>query len=86
MVFPGCISGKEFSSQCRRCKKHKFNFWVGKIPWSRKQPPTLELLPEKFHGQRRLAGYDPWGHKESDMTKHLSTLLTIITMLYIISL
>ena len=24
----------------------------------------------KFHGQRSLAGYSPWGHKESDETEH----------------
>ena len=24
---------------------------------------------EKFHGQRSLAGYSPWGHEESDMTE-----------------
>ena len=23
----------------------------------------------KFYGQRRLAGYSPWGHKESGMTE-----------------
>ena len=28
---------------------------------------------ENPHGQRSLAGYSPWGHKESDMTKQLST-------------
>ena len=28
-------------------------------------------LPGKFHGQRSLVGYSPWGHKESDMTKRL---------------
>ena len=28
---------------------------------------------EKSHGQRRLAGYSPWGHKESDTTERLST-------------
>ena len=27
------------------------------------------ILPGKFHGQRNLAGYRPWGHKESDMTE-----------------
>ena len=26
---------------------------------------------ENPHGQRTLAGYRPWGHKESDMTDHL---------------
>ena len=30
------------------------------------------LLPGKFHGQRRLVDYSPWGHKESDMTEQLS--------------
>ena len=27
------------------------------------------LLPGEFHGQRRLAGYSPWGHKESKTTE-----------------
>ena len=28
---------------------------------------------ENPHGQRRLAGYSPWGHKELDTTERLST-------------
>ena len=40
-------------------------------PWSRKWQPTPTFLPGKFHGQRRLAGYSPWGCKESDMTEHV---------------
>ena len=44
--------------------------WVGKIPWTRKQQPTPVFSPGKFHGQRSLAGYSPWGHKESDTTEH----------------
>ena len=36
--------------------------------WSRKWQPTLVSLPGKFHGQRRLAGYSPWGSTESDTT------------------
>ena len=28
---------------------------------------------ENPHGQRGLAGYSPWSHKESDMTEQLST-------------
>ena len=27
---------------------------------------------EKSHGQRKQAGYSPWGHKESDMTEQLN--------------
>ena len=30
-------------------------------------------LPGKFHGQRSLVVYNPWGHKESDMTEQLSS-------------
>ena len=31
------------------------------------------LAWKKFHGQRSLVGYSPWGCKESDMTERLST-------------
>ena len=33
------------------------------------------ILPGEFHGQRSVAGYSPWGHKESDTTEQLSLLL-----------
>ena len=36
-------------------------------PWKRKWQLTSVFLLGKFHGQRSLAGYNPWGHKESDM-------------------
>ena len=29
------------------------------------------FLPGKSHGRRRLAGYSPWGHNESDTTERL---------------
>ena len=35
--------------------------------------PTPIFLPGKSHGQRSLAGYSPWAHKESDTTKFLRT-------------
>ena len=44
--------------------------WVRKISWSRKQHPPLVFLSGKFHGQRSLAGYSPWGDKELNMTEH----------------
>ena len=49
--------------------RHGFNLWVRKIPWRRKWQPTPVFLPGKSNGQRSLAGYSPWGCKESDMTK-----------------
>ena len=45
-----------------------FNPWVGKIPWRKKWQHTPVFLPGESHGQRSLAGYSPWGFKESDKT------------------
>ena len=56
------LSGKESACQCTR---HRFDPWVGKIPWRRKRQPSPLFLPGKFHGQRTLAGYNPWGSKKS---------------------
>ena len=44
---------------------------LGKIPWKRQWQPTPVFLPREFHGQGSLAGYSPWGHKESNMTEQL---------------
>ena len=46
-----------------------FNPRVGKIPWGREWQPTPVFLPGELHGQRSLAGYSPWGHKQSDTTE-----------------
>ena len=46
--------------------------WIpgwGKISWSRKWHLTPVFLPGESHGQRRLVGCSPWGHKESDRTE-----------------
>ena len=67
--FPGVTSGKEPACQCRRRKRCRFSLWVGKIPWWRAWQPTRVFLSGESHGERSLAGYSPWGHKESDMTK-----------------
>ena len=68
--FPGGSVGKESGCQCRRCRRWGFDPQVGKIPWRRKWQPTPVFLPGKAHGWRSLAGYSPWGHKESDATEH----------------
>ena len=33
------------------------------------------FLPGKFHGQRSLVGYSPWGHTELDTTEQLTLSL-----------
>ena len=70
MGLPRWCSGKESACQGRGCRKHGFNPWVRTILWRKKWQPTAVFLPKKLHGQRSLAGYCPWGHKELDMTEH----------------
>ena len=67
--FPSGTSGKEPACQLRRCKRHGFDLWVGKIPWGRAWQPTPVFLPGESHGQRRLMGYSQWSHTESDRTE-----------------
>ena len=61
------------------CGKPGFDPWVWKIPWRRAWQPTLVFLPRESHGQRSLAGYSPWGHKESDTTERLNSNSVVCT-------
>ena len=72
---------KEPTCQCRRHRRHGFDPWVGKISWRRKWQPMPVFLPENFYGQRSLAGYSPWSHKEPDMT--MLTCSVMRTYIYI---
>ena len=35
---------------------------------------THSSILQEFHGQRNLAGYSPWGRKESNMTEMTNSL------------
>ena len=63
--LPRWCGGKESAFQYRR--------QVGLLPgWGRSSGVgngNPLQLPGKFYGQRSLAGYSPWGHKESDTTE-----------------
>ena len=57
---------------------------LGSIPESGRSPGEENgngsplqpvLLPGEFHEQRSLAGYSPWGQKETDTTERLSLSL-----------
>ena len=68
MGFPGALVVKNLPANVGDMRR-RFNPCIRKIPWRRAQQPTLVFLPGKSHGQKSLAGYCPWGHKESDMTE-----------------
>ena len=70
------LPGKPKQSACQN-KKLKGQ---GSIPGLERAPgggnsnPLQYSCLEKSHLQRSLAGYSPWGHKESNTTEYLSTV------------
>ena len=52
---------------------------------NRKWQPAPVMLPGKFHGHSRLAGYNPQGHKKSDMTEHVFEFMCMHFMAMYIS-
>ena len=58
-----------FLNMCLQCRRPGFDPWAGKGPWRTEWQPTPLFLPGEFHGQRNLASYSSWGHKELDMTE-----------------
>ena len=65
MVFPG--------GQMVKNPPAMQETWIQSLGWE--DPLEEEMvthssfLSGKFHGQRSLVGYSPWGHKESGMTE-----------------
>ena len=70
----GDTSGEEPACQCRTSNRLRFSPWFGTIPWRREWQPAPVFLPGESHRQRSLAGYSPWGHKESDVTEATTAL------------
>ena len=63
-AFQVALIEKNPLSSAGDVKRHRFDFWVGKITWSRAQQPTPIFLPgESPHGQGSLADYSPGGQK-----------------------
>ena len=69
MGFPGSLGSKE--SACNAGDLVSVP-GLGRYPGEGNGLPTQVFWPGEFHGQRRLAGYSPWGRKESDPTQGLS--------------
>ena len=64
------------------CGRPRFSPWIGIFPGERNGSLVQSSCLEKFHGQRSLVGYSPWGDKESDTTEWLTlSLSTLINFL-----
>ena len=74
MGFLGVSYGKEPACNAT-CKLENLGSipGLGRAPGGGHGNPLQHSYLENLHGQRSLAGYSSWGHKESDMTGQLST-------------
>ena len=68
--FPGGSDGKEFT-----CNVGDLGLipGLGRFPGGRYGNPLQYSFLENPHGQKSLAGYSPWGLKESNTTEQLNT-------------
>ena len=63
--LPRQLGGKKFTRQCRRWRDMGLIPGSGRSPAGRKGNPLQYSYLEKSHGRRSLAGYSPWGCKNS---------------------
>ena len=63
-----------FGHLMQRTNSFEKTLMLGKIEGRRRREwlPTPVFFPGEFQGQRSLAGYSPWGHKETDTTERRS--------------
>ena len=73
MGFSGGSNGKESAFSARYPRSIP---GLGRSPGEGCGNPLQYSCLEDFHRQWSLAGYNPWGHKESGMTERLTLSLS----------
>ena len=74
--FPGDSDSKEFA--CNAGDLGLISRW-GRSPGEGHGNPLQYSCLENSHGQRSLAGYSPWYHKELDVTERLNNKNSDVT-------
>ena len=69
MCFPDGSDGKESACNARDLGLIPR---LGRCPAEGNGNQLLVFFPGEVHGQRSLADYSPWGHKELDTTERLT--------------
>ena len=77
---PRWCNGKESTFQFRSCRRHGFDPWVRKIPWSRKWQPIPIFLLENSMDRGPWKAIVHWGHEESDTTA--DTCISLFSYLF----
>ena len=73
MGFPGSSVVEKKKIHLPMQETLEMETWISSLgqedPLEKEMATYSSILPGKFHGQRSLEGYSPWGHKESDRTE-----------------
>ena len=69
-----------------QCRRPRFDPWVRKIPWRRKQQPTPVFLPGESHGWKSLLGYSTWVAKSQTRLSNFTVTSKDFSNLFQISL
>ena len=83
--YPSQYSWASLVAQMKKNLPTKQETWVRSLGWEDSpgggHGNTLQYsCLENPHGERSLMGYSPWGHKESDTTKRLSTHMVVLSI------
>ena len=73
-IYPLQCSWASLVAQLVKNPPAMWETWIQSLGWEnpleKGRLPTPVFWPGKFHGQRSLVGYSPWGCKGSDTTEH----------------
>ena len=70
--FPGGSVVKNLPANAEDARDEGLIPELGRSPGAGNRNPLQYSCLGKSHGQRNLAGYSPWGHKELDTTEQLT--------------
>ena len=73
-IYMGFLGGSDGKASARTAGGPGLIPRSGRSPGEENGNPLQYSCLEKSHKQRNLAGYSPWGRKESDMTERLTLL------------
>ena len=73
--FPGGAVVKNLPANAGDARDSGLIPGLGRSPGVGNDNPLQYSCLERFHGQRCLVGYSPWGCKESDITEHAHIVL-----------
>ena len=81
LAFAGAICGSDGKESACNAGELGSIPGLGRSPGGGEWQLTPVFLPGESQGQRSLAGYSPWGLKESDTTEKFTLSILLVQMI-----